>query len=70
MKFCLRGKNIGLYTLIPTLKQIRDKNANVPNFFEPNFFNCVAPSKTNSKYLQNIFGDFLQNKFYLKKIGV
>jgi hypothetical protein len=65
MKFCLRGKNIGLYTLIPTQKQIRDKNAN-----EPNFFNCVVPSKTNSKYLQNIFGDFLQNKLYLKKIGV
>jgi hypothetical protein len=34
------------------------------------FFNSVVPSKKNSKYLQNIFGDFLQNKLYLKKIDV
>jgi hypothetical protein len=56
-------KNLGQYTLIPTLKQIRDKNAN-----EPKVFNCVVPPKKNSKYLQNVFGDVVQNKIYLKKI--
>jgi hypothetical protein len=34
------------------------------------FFNSVVPSKKNSKCLQNIFGDFWQNKLYLKKIDV
>jgi hypothetical protein len=63
MKFCPREKkSLGHYTLIPTLKQIRDKNAN-----EPKVFNCVVPPKTNSTYLQNVFGNVLQNKFYLKK---
>jgi len=66
IKFCPREKKkIGPYILISTLKQIREKNAN-----EPNFFNCVVPSKKKIKYLQNIFWDFLQNKLYLKKISV
>jgi hypothetical protein len=48
--------------LVPTLKQSRDKNAN-----ELKVFNYVVPPKKNSKYLENIFGDVLQNKFYLEK---
>jgi hypothetical protein len=49
-------KNLDPYTLVPTLKQIRDKNAN-----ELKVFNCVVLPKKNSKYLENIFGDVLQN---------
>jgi hypothetical protein len=54
MKFCPREKKPWPLYLVPTLKQIRDKNAN-----EPKVFNCVVPLKKNSKYLQNIFGDVL-----------